>query len=264
KTVGEESLDALKQAIRRDLLRNRALEARTEVVNEIIDKIAERLNLEIPSAMVDRQVEDDLEQLRQRLLRQGSNLDEYLRFTGKSLDELKEEMRPTAEEKIRNALILEAFSKAEEIAVTDEELEAEIDRLVAPAENQDEMRQIYGSPYFRSMIADDLASRKVSDRLIDIATEGRGAVVGEGAQALEELEAAPAAAPVEAEERVAETQEAEAAAEAAEARPSEQVDVEPAEGEEAAASEQAAAVVAGEHGREREQPSEESEEAPEA
>ncbi len=187
KTLGEhETLDALKSELRKDLLRSRSVQARTEVVNSAIEAMAEQAILEIPSAMVDRQVDDDIQRLRQELNRENMSFEEFLRFGGKSDDDYRAEIRPDAEKRLRNSLVLEAFSKSEGLEVSEDDLFDEIERLTGQSEESERMKEIYKSPYFSQMIRDELANRKVADRLIELVTEGVGAVTGEGATALEE------------------------------------------------------------------------------
>lgn len=187
KTAGEyETLDELRAGIRKDLLRSRAAEARTEVINEAIDAMSDQAILDVPSAMVDRQIEEDIKRLQQELSRENMSFEEFLRFGNKSEDEYKAEVRPDAEKRLRNSLVLEAFAKAEEIEVGEDDLMGEIDRLTSSSEEAERMREIYNSPYFSQMIKDELSNRKVADRLLEIVTEGVGAVTGEGATALEE------------------------------------------------------------------------------
>jgi len=193
KTAGDyETLEDLRAGVRKDLLRSRALQARTEVVNNAIESVADQAVLDIPSAMVDRQIDDDVQRLQQELSRENMSLDEFLRFGGKTLDEYREELRPDAERRLRNSLVLEAFAKAENVEVSEDDLLEEIDRLVGPSENAEQMRELYNNPYFSRMIKDELSNRRVADRLLEIVTEGVGAVTGEGAEALNEA-LAPAA-----------------------------------------------------------------------
>lgn len=246
KTVGEfETIDDLRADLRATLLRTRALEARSEVVNEAVRALAENAAVMVPSSMIDRQVDDEVERLRTRLSQQGSSLDEYLRFAGKTLEQFEAEERPEAEERLRNSLVLESFAKAEGIEVSEDDLAAEIDRLTTPSENQEQMREIYSSPYFRGLIGEELASRKITDRLIEVVTEGRGAVTGEGADALTEPE-------VEAGEPASdeEAQGPAAAASTAEGAPSEP--------ETAESSAAAAALEEGEAGAETREPGEDA------
>ncbi|HEX3722926.1 MAG TPA: trigger factor, partial [Nitrolancea sp.] len=185
KSAGDyETLDDLRAAMRQNLLRSRAIQARTEVVNNAIESVADQSIVDIPSAMVVRQIDDDITRLQQELSRENMSFEEYLRFGNKTVDEYREELRPDAERRLRNSLVLEAFAKAENVEVSEDDLLQEIDRLVGPSENSEQMRELYTNPYFSRMIKDELANRRVADRLLEIVTDGVGAVTGEGASAL--------------------------------------------------------------------------------
>jgi trigger factor len=107
-----------------------------------------------------------------------------LRFQGKTLEEFAQELRPEAEARLRRYFVLEAFAEAEGIQVSEEELEAEIERLATASGRPDEYRALYNVPSIRSYLADELHERKVSERLLELVTEGRGPVVGEAAALL--------------------------------------------------------------------------------
>ena len=192
-TVGDYgSLDELRAAIRQDLLRQRATDAQNAVVNEAIDQLAERASIEVPPAMVDHELEHEIDDLRQELSREGSSLEEFLRFGNRTLEDYKEEIRPEVERRVRRSLALEAFAKAEGVEVTEEDLDAEIERLTAGSADAEQMREIYHTPYIQQMLAGELGNRKLTDRLIEIVTDGKGAVTGEGADVLRAAREAPA------------------------------------------------------------------------
>jgi trigger factor len=189
KTAGYETLDEMRATLRKNLLRTRAFQARTEVVNDAIQNVADQAILDVPSAMVVRQIDEDIARLQQELSREGMSFDEFLRFGNKTNEEYRDELKPDAERRLRNSLVLEAFAKAENVEVSEDDLLAEIDRLVGPSENAEQMRELYTNPYFSNMLRDELANRKVADRLLEIVTEGAGAVTGEGATVFDESEA---------------------------------------------------------------------------
>ncbi|HEX7101208.1 MAG TPA: trigger factor [Nitrolancea sp.] len=189
KTAGYDTLDEMRDTLRKNLLRTRAFQARTEVVNDAIQSVADQAILDVPSAMVVRQIDEDIARLQQELSREGMSFDEFLRFGNKTIEEYRDELKPDAERRLRNSLVLEAFAKAENVEVGEDDLLAEIDRLVGPAENAEQMRELYTNPYFSNMLRDELANRKVADRLLEIVTEGVGAVTGEGATVFNEPEA---------------------------------------------------------------------------
>ncbi|MDW7981345.1 MAG: trigger factor [Thermomicrobium sp.] len=178
------SLSELRERVRRDLLLQKAQAARAEVLEDAVQRVVEVATVEIPPALIDRQVAADLERLRDRLRQQGSSLDEFLRFQGKTQEALAEELRPEAEKRLRRYLVLEAFARAEGISVSEEELEEEIERLATASGRPDDYRAFYQVPSIRSYLADELHERKVSERLLELVTEGRGPVIGEAAALL--------------------------------------------------------------------------------
>ena len=178
KTVGEsDTLAALKQEIRDDLHQGKTNETRTSVLNKIINKMAEGATVDPPAVMVDEEVEDEVKALRSRLMQQRMTLEEYLRVSDLSLEELKATMRPDAARRLRNSLLLREIAKREDIVVADDDVDAEVDAIVSGTEDPDKLREVYGGNYFRGLLRGDLFERRITDRLIAIATEGRGAVV---------------------------------------------------------------------------------------
>lgn len=178
--------DALRAAIEKDLLRNKAMQARGEVATEVINAMAETATIDVPASMVDREIDDELTQFRSRLAQQRLTLEEYLDQNDQTEEDLRAEIRPNAERRVRNSLVLQEIAKAEGLEITDEDIAAEIERLSAPAQNPERLRQMYQSDYFRGLLESELYDRKLTDFVLQIATEGKGAVVGAGAAALEE------------------------------------------------------------------------------
>jgi trigger factor len=189
----------LRAAVEKDLLRNKATQTRAEVATETINAMAEVSEVDVPASMIDKEIEDELTQLRSRLAQQGVSLDDYLQANAQTMDELREEYRPNAERRLRNSMVLQEIAKAEGLEVTDQDIAEEIGRLSAGAENPERLESLYQSDYFRGLLENEVFDRKLTDRVIEIATEGVGAVTGSGAEALKEAMAPPTAAPVEVE-----------------------------------------------------------------
>jgi len=194
-SLGVATLSELRDRVRRDLLREKAQAARAQVLEQSVQRLLEVATVELPPALVERQVAADVERLREQLRQRGSSLEEYLRFQGKTLEEFKEELRPQAEARLRRYLVLEAFAEAEGIAVSEEELVAEIERLALASGSPEQFRAFYSVPSVRSYLADELHERKVSERLLELVTEGRGAVIGEAARVLAGAEPAEGTEP---------------------------------------------------------------------
>lgn len=194
KVGGLESIEELRDEIRKDLLREQATLARTEVVNDIVNAMAETSEVDVPVAMVDSEVDNEITQMGSRLAQSGIDLETYLSMSNQSEAEMREQMRPDAERRMRNSLVLQKVTEAEELTASAEDIEAEIDRMTTGMENPERMRSIYQSDYFRERLLSEIQDRKLTDRLIEIATEGRGAITGEGAELLDEDQEAQAVA----------------------------------------------------------------------
>jgi trigger factor len=179
-------VDTFKRAIERDSIYGKAQAARTELLNEVVEAIVATSEVDVPKTMVQSEIEDEITQLRTRLAQQGVSLEDYLVAQSQSLDELRAELAETAEQRIRTTLVLGEVAKLENLEVTDEDIAAEIDRLAEGAADADRMRQIYSSDYFRNMLQSELSDRKMTARMLEIATEGKGALSGDAATILEE------------------------------------------------------------------------------
>jgi trigger factor len=176
--AGEESADDLLAAIRKDLHQGKTTDARNRVLNQIIDQIAEGAAIEIPAVMVEDAVTEEIARSRQRLQMQRTSLEAYLRSTGQSEDEFKEELRPEVARRLRNSLVLREIAEREGIAVTDEEVSAEIEGIVAGAPNPEQMEKVYSADrYMRSVLRNEMYDERLSNHLIEVATGGKGATL---------------------------------------------------------------------------------------
>ena len=181
KTVGDvDTLDELRSKLREELHQTRTAEARREALAQIIAQLAEGATIDLPEPMIDRAVEDDLRRLRGRLSQQGVPLEAYLRAVGQTEEELRAEMRPAAQERLRNSLLLRTVAEREGIAVGDDDVDAAVERISIAAQTSEQPQQAEAfarSDYVRGMLQSELFERQLTDRLVEIATEGRGAVV---------------------------------------------------------------------------------------
>jgi len=173
----EESLESLRTAIRNDLHQARTNEARNEVVGDIVEQISNGATIEIPAPMIDEAVTTELGRMRQRMQYQRTTLESYLRTTGQTEEELREELRPAVAQRLRNSLVLREVAEREGIEVSDDDLEREVEEITEGAPNAEQLRVVYsGDRYMRTVLRNDLFDKRLTDRLIEIATEGRGAV----------------------------------------------------------------------------------------
>jgi len=170
------TLDALRADLRKELLQGERAKARTEVGGEVVNAMAAAATFDVPTAMIDRQVDTEVENMRTHLQENHSQtLQAHLRLENKTEEQLRAELRPEALRRLRNSLVLREIATREGVSVSAQDVDAEIDRLVGPGEDAQRMRQIYSSNYVRNLLETELFERKLMDRIIEIATEGRGA-----------------------------------------------------------------------------------------
>jgi len=106
-------------------------EVEQENENRLIKKVVEQTKLELPEKMVERQLDHMLDMMASRLAQQGLSMEMYAQYTGTSIDTIRDQQRGEAENVIRTRLIIDEIVRKEKIEVTDKEIDAKIDELVA-------------------------------------------------------------------------------------------------------------------------------------
>lgn len=124
-----ETLDALKEKIKTRLEDSKKHEAEHHLRDSLVEKAAENAQVEIPEVMVTNEVNRMLQEFEQRLQMQGMNLELYFQFSGQDENALREQMKEEALNRVRVALTLEAIAKAENIEATDEDVNAELEKM---------------------------------------------------------------------------------------------------------------------------------------
>lgn len=99
--------------------------------DEAIQKIIDKSKMEIPEAMIDMQAQNMIDEFAQRIAAQGMSFDQYLQFSGMTIDKLKEQVRPEALQRIQSSLVLEQIAKEENIVASDEDVDAEIEKMAS-------------------------------------------------------------------------------------------------------------------------------------
>ncbi len=127
--AGFDSVEEYKESIKNKLAEEKAAAAKRAKEDAVIAKIIENASMEIPEAMIDTQARQLLDEFAQRIQSQGLSFEQYLQFTGMTLDTALEQMKPRAVERIQSRLVLEAIVKAEGIETSDEAVEAEIAKM---------------------------------------------------------------------------------------------------------------------------------------
>ena len=124
-----DTLDEYKADVKAKLAANKADAAKRAKEDAVIEKIIENAQMDIPEAMIDTQARQLVDEFAQRIQSQGLSFEQYLQFTGMTLDTALEQMKPNAVKRIQSRLVLEAVVKAENIEVSEEDVKAEIAKM---------------------------------------------------------------------------------------------------------------------------------------
>lgn len=137
KDVSEfDTLEELKADIKRKKLEEAERMAKNEYENDLIKKVVQNAKVDIPEVMIDNQIESMIRDFDYQLRFQGLDLDSYMKYMNISYEEMKQSYKEAAEDRVKTQLVMEAITKAENIEVTEEELEAEVEKT-AKQYNQD-------------------------------------------------------------------------------------------------------------------------------
>ena len=166
KDVSEfDTLKELKEDIKKKQQKQNDDKAKYETQDAVIKAVCENVKVDIPSGMVETEVENMLKDIEQRLSYQGLKLEQYLQMMGKTQDEMKKEYEPQAIESIKSRLMLEAVIKAEKIEATDEEIDEKLKEMAKNygKENDEEFLK---NENVRNYIKEGLTSEKALEFLV--------------------------------------------------------------------------------------------------
>ncbi|SFD58696.1 trigger factor [Lentibacillus persicus] len=154
-----ETLDELKEKKKEELQSQREQEAENQKRETLIEKASDNAEVEVPDAMVESELDRMLQEFEQRLQMQGMTLDMYYQFSGQDKDALKEQMREDAEKRVKTNLTLEAIFYAENLEVTDEDVDEELSNMASMyGTDVDQLKQMLGGN--TDALKEELKSRK--------------------------------------------------------------------------------------------------------
>ena len=165
--AGVDTLAEYKEELKKNLTEKKENEAKKTKEDEAIQKIIDKSKMDLPEAMIDTQCETMVNEFAQRIAQSGLSMDQYLQFSGMTVDQLKEQVRPEAETRIKSSLVLEQIAKEENIEVSDEDIDAEIEKMAkAYGMEADKLKEYMGDSEKESMKR-DLAITKAVDLIME-------------------------------------------------------------------------------------------------
>lgn len=160
-----DTLEEYKASIREKLEQDFKNREEIENENNLLEKVIESCEIDIPEAMVDSQLENEVGEFEYRMRMQGLNLEQYLQITNSTEADLKEQLKPTATKRVKGDLVLEAIGKAENMEVAEEDIDKELEKMAA-SYKQDNVEK-----FIKDMKKGDLGFLKtaiINQKVIDL------------------------------------------------------------------------------------------------
>ena len=162
-----DTLAEYKEDVKKRLAEQKENDAKRTKEDEAIQKIIDKSTMEIPEAMIQTQCENMVNDFAQRIAQSGLSMDQYMQFSGLTVDKLMEQVRPEAETRIKSSLVLEQIAKEENIEVSDADIDAEVEKMAAAyGMEADKLKEYMGDAEKESMKR-DIAVTKAVDLIME-------------------------------------------------------------------------------------------------
>lgn len=162
-----DTLDEYKADIKKNLEEKKAQEAEADKESKVIEAIVNDSEMDIPEKMIEAQSQQMVEEFAQNIAMQGISFDQYMQFTGTTVDRLTEQVKPQAEARVQSSLVLEAIVKAEKIEASDEEFDEEIKRMAERYQMEaDKVNELLSDDDKKNIRA-DICARKAAKLVVE-------------------------------------------------------------------------------------------------
>ena len=128
KELGYDSVEDLKAKTKENLTKREETRIENEYRGKVVDAVVDTVNFEIPEAVVEREIQFQINRFAQQLQMQGMSLNQYFEMTGQNIEKMRESIKESAEKSVKRDLVLTEIAKAEKVEATEEEVNAELDR----------------------------------------------------------------------------------------------------------------------------------------
>ena len=171
KDVSEfDTLDALKDDIRTRFTKSRTEQNDRAFESAAVQMAAANMTCNIPACMIDEQVDHQIEQFAYQLQSQGMKMEDYVKMVGGDLSSLRASMRPMAEQTVRSDILLSEIAHAENLEVTDEEVEEELKKLAEQYQMElDKVKAAVDTAAVKSDLMGSKAAKLITDSAVAVA-----------------------------------------------------------------------------------------------
>lgn len=162
-----DTLDEYKADLKKNLEVQKENEAKRTKEDEALKKIIDKSKMDIPEAMIKTQCESMVNDFAQRISQSGLSMEQYMQFSGLTMEKLEEQVRPEAENRIKSSLVLEQIAKDEKIEVSDDEMMAEVEKMAASYGMEADKLKEYLGDAEKESIKRDLSVTKAVDLIME-------------------------------------------------------------------------------------------------
>ena len=168
-----DTLAEYKEDVKKNLAEKKEKDAKNAKENAAVQAAVEVSEMEIPEAMLETQQRQMIDEFAQRITMQGLSMEQYFQFTGTNYQQMLEQVKPQAEERIKSRLVLEAIAAVENLEATEEEYEKELETMASVYQMElDKVKELMGEKEKKN-IMQDLAVRKAAEFVADNAKESK-------------------------------------------------------------------------------------------
>ena len=166
-----DTLAEYKEDVKKNLTEKREKDVKNAKEDAVVDAIIEKATMEIPEAMIETQQRQMIQEFAQNIQMQGLSIDQYFQFTGLTPEAMMEQVKPQAEKRIKSRLVLEAVAKAENITVSDEDFDKEVEKMAEMYQMEAaKVKESIGEEGKKQMM-EDLAVQKAAEFVVNEAKE---------------------------------------------------------------------------------------------
>lgn len=166
-----ETLDEYKEDVKKKLLKRKEDAAKGAKEDEAIQKIIDASQMDIPEPMIDMQCESMIQEFEGRISQQGLTLEQYMQLSGSNVKRIKEQVRPEAIQRIQSSLVLEKIAKEENVEVSEEEINEQIEKMASVYGMPGEKMKEFLSDEDKENLERNLAIEKAVDIIMEHAVE---------------------------------------------------------------------------------------------
>ena len=167
-----ETMDAYRAEVKKNIKERKERTGKEKKENQAVDQAIENAQMDIPEAMIEFQVRQMADDFARRIQQQGLTVEQYFQFTGLSEEKMMEEFKPEAEKRIRTRLTLEAIVAAENIEVSEERLDEELQKMADSYKMEVDKLKEYMGENEKKQMKEDIAIQEAVTLIANAAVEG--------------------------------------------------------------------------------------------